>query len=92
MQLDLKNIKLKNLGTVNKNLVTINRENRSPIYLYFSYETLVGVEANGQTLCTLNYWGPTTGKLLNEIEPDKNKRLTSGVFDAEVAKLFKSLE
>ena len=40
-------------------------------YLYFSYKTLVGV--NG--LCCVNNWSNTTGKLLNEINPDKSKRV-----------------
>lgn len=38
------------------------------ITLYFSYETLVAVEANGKTVVIKNYWGPTTGKHLNAID------------------------
>lgn len=86
--MNVRNISLKNLGTVNKNLVTIRREDQSPIYLYFSYETVVGIEVGGITHCRQNDWGPTTGKLLNEIEPDKTKRLPEAEFTTILNSLF----
>lgn len=64
------NISLDNLGTINKNCVTINT-NKGSVNLYFSYETLVGVDG----VCSVNNWSSTTGKLLNEIQPDKSKRI-----------------
>ncbi len=63
------NISLDNLGTVNKNCVTIATDKGS-VDLYFSYKTLVGVDG----VCSVNDWGNTTGKLLNEIQPDKSQR------------------
>ena len=56
------NISLNNLGTTNKNCVTI-RTSKGSIDLYFSYETLVAVDG----LVSINKWSKTTGKLLNEI-------------------------
>ena len=64
------NISLNNLGTINKNCVTINT-NKGSVDLYFSYKTLVGVDG----VCSVNNWGNTTGKFLNEIQPDKSKRV-----------------
>ncbi len=64
------NISLDNLGTVNKNCVTISTK-KGGVDLYFSYKTLVGVDC----VCSVNNWGNTTGKLLNEIQPDKNRRV-----------------
>jgi len=64
------NISLNNLGTINKNCVEIST-NKGSVNLYFSYKTLVGV--NG--VCSVNDWGNTTGKLLNEIQSDKSLRV-----------------
>lgn len=64
------NISLDNLGTTNKNRVTISTEKGS-VDFYFSYKTLVAVNR----VCSVNKWGNTTGKLLNEIEPDKKARV-----------------
>ena len=64
------NISLNNLGTINKNCVTINT-NKGSVDLYFSYKTLVGVDG----VCSVNNWGNTTGKLLNEIQADKSLRV-----------------
>ena len=60
----------RNMGTVNKNAVTIGTE-KGAVRLYFSYETLVGVD----NLVSQNEWSKTTGKFLNELEPDKEKRI-----------------
>lgn len=86
--MQIEKISLKNMGTVNKNLITIYRKDKLPIYFYFSYETIVGIEANGHTYCRQNDWGPTTGKLLNEIEPDKTKRLPEAEFTKILNDLF----
>ena len=63
-------IGLSNLGTVNKNLVTISKGNKW-VKLYFSYRTLVGVDM----IVSQNQWSRTTGKLLNELEPNKKVRV-----------------
>ena len=63
-------VSLKNMGTVNKNKVTISKGNKE-VVLYFSYETLIGV--NG--FVSVNNWSNTTEKLLNELEPDKKARV-----------------
>jgi hypothetical protein len=63
-----------NLGTVNKNKVEI-QSNKGYLGLYFSYDTLVGIRGMGDKKTSENEWGVTTGKLLNELEPDKKKRV-----------------
>lgn len=66
-----------NLGTVNKNKVTIRRKSSETygghraVDLYFSYNTLVAVDDT----VSQNEWSRTTGKLLNELEPDKKRRV-----------------
>ena len=64
------NISFENLGTINKNVVSISTDKGS-INLYFSYKTLIAV--NG--LVSINNWSRTTGKLLNELQPDKSQRV-----------------
>lgn len=64
-------IGLTNLGTVNKNEVFIRKGSRQ-ITLYFSYETLIAV--NG--LVSQNEWSKTTGKFLNELEPNHKARVS----------------
>jgi len=74
---DITEIKHFNLGTINQNKIVIQRANGGAI-LYFSYNTLVGVEwnqnGNERRYISHNYWTKTTGKLLNKLEPNKNKR------------------
>jgi hypothetical protein len=62
--------RLTNHGTVNKNTVTIRSDNGN-VALHFSYSTLVGVD----NTISKNEWSMTTGKFLNELEPDKNSRV-----------------
>jgi hypothetical protein len=49
---------------------------------YYSYNTLVAfyVAKTGKKFCIKNYWGNTTGKHLNAIEPDKSRRCDSEEF------------
>ena len=63
------NVSLENLGTTNKNVVTISTK-EGAVNLYFSYKTLIAV--NGLT--SINEWSKTTGKFLNELEPNKENR------------------
>ncbi|MCP5375228.1 MAG: hypothetical protein H6743_03940 [Rickettsiaceae bacterium] len=88
----LTNVSLENLGTVNKNKVILTFEGGARVELYFSYKTIVGVYGNGIEACIQNYWSTTTGKLLNEIEPDKNKRLSQDDFDKELSKVFEEVK
>jgi len=86
------NIGLENLGTVNKNFVSIfyidEKGNEKKIGLYFSYSAIVGIEKDWQIYCLKNYWSNTTGKLLNEIQPDKKQRLEREDFDKILATIF----
>ncbi|MBS3172680.1 hypothetical protein J4438_03855 [Candidatus Woesearchaeota archaeon] len=80
-------IQLDNLGTVNKNLVTMTI-NSNKLELWFSYRTIVAFSKNGKTHCIKNQWGPTTGKLLNDICPNKSDRLSEIKFAEELNKLL----
>lgn len=75
----IKSIKLENQGTVNKNIVYLSNDVRT-IKLYFSYETIIAVSNGYNTYCRQNDWSVTTGKFLNEIEPDYFSTL-AGKFD-----------
>lgn len=49
---------------------------------YFSYKTLVAFQIPGDpVVCRENDWGPTTGGHLNQIEPDKSRRVAGDVFE-----------
>jgi len=63
-------IKLRNLGTVNKNEVRIIKGHKE-VDLTFSYKTLVAVDM----VVSENNWSVTTGKLLNELQPNKKLRV-----------------
>ncbi len=43
--------------------------------VYFSYQTMIAFELNYALTISENEWGPTTGKHLNYINPDKTKRI-----------------
>lgn len=48
---------------------------------YYSYSTIIAYEDFQDGLvCSQNYWGPTTGKHLNWIQPDHFERLTGEAF------------
>ena len=80
------NISLNNLGTINKNCVSISTE-LGKINLWFSYETLVGVDE----VVSVNEWGKTTGKLLNELQDDKKQRIPHEEVLKESQKRLKKL-
>ena len=61
---------LDNLGTVNKNAVSISRNGKN-VNLYFSYNTLVAVD----NIVSENNWSRTTGKLINNLQPNKKLRV-----------------
>jgi len=83
------NISLKNLGTVNKNAVFLETEN-GRLTIYFSYETPVSFEwyndqcNDFQRVTRVNDWSNTTGKLLNECEPDHKARVTGEEFEKQL--------
>ena len=72
-------IEFENMGTVNKNRVDIGN-----LTLWFSYKTCVAVRDETGLYCIENLWGPTTGKLLNQICPDKSQRLSHDEFKTKL--------
>lgn len=61
--------------------------------IYYSYDTIVafrGTNSKGVYFdCVIrNYWGTTTGKHLNFIEPDKKKRLDRAEFKNQLKKFL----
>lgn len=56
---------------------------------WFSYKTLVAFQKGcDRIVCRVNDWGPTTGKHLNSIQPDKKQRVSGAEFEAAFAKAF----
>jgi hypothetical protein len=74
-------ISFSNLGTINKNSVTIGN-----LTLYFSYKTIVGFEDNDGLKVCENIWSKTTGKFLNELQNNKDLRLNRIEFLRELKK------
>jgi hypothetical protein len=56
--------------------------------LYFSYETLIAFEVDGTLTIRKNDWGPTTGRHLNEINPDKSIRVDRDTFRERWSLIF----
>jgi len=79
-------IRLKNMGTVNKNRVTVQRGDKS-VDIYFSYETPVAVDG----VVSENKWSRTTGKLLNELQPNKKERVPYEIVKMETARRLKEV-
>ena len=85
-------VNLRNLGTSNKNKVILDVNGKGTLTLFFSYETIVSFivqtpkEYTDKTI--KNLWSVTTGKLLNELCPDKSQRLEEEEFKKELAKAF----
>lgn len=88
-------INLLNLGTPNKNKVVLSVNGKGTLTLFFSYETIVSFivqtpkEHIDKTI--KNLWSVTTGKLLNELCPNKSQRLEEEEFKNELAKAFNLL-
>lgn len=55
--------------------------------LWFSYDTLVAFSAGGEFHIIKNYWGNTTGKHLNWINPDKSIREDEKTFHYNAERL-----
>ena len=80
-------VELRNLGTVNKNVVTLGN-----LRIWFSYETPVGYQLPlGGRVVRENDWSTTTGKLLNELEPDKKKRISGSQFEAQLQAILDTI-
>lgn len=59
-----------------------NEVELNDITLWFSYKTVVGFHTSKTGIvCIENLWGPTTGKHLNSIQPDKKKRVSNEKFN-----------
>lgn len=54
---------------------------------WFSYETLVAFQINGEFHIIKNYWNTTTGKHLNWINGDKNIREDRETFEENLDRL-----
>ncbi len=53
-----------------------------PLAVWYSYRTPVAFRVRGhERVIRENDWGPTTGKHLNWIDPDKSIRVSSEVFE-----------
>ena len=53
--------------------------------LYFSYETCVAFRGeDGKLIVSENVWSKTTGKFLNELQPDKTVRLDYEAFSKKL--------
>lgn len=86
-------IKLTNLGTVNKNKVTLfyadNKGNEKRLVLYFSYETIIAIGRDYPLKVTAERFSNTTSKFQAELEPDKSRRIEPETFKKELGTLFK---
>ena len=78
-----------------KVVIPPSAKNKHGITLYFSYETLIAfrgfISENVQGLFIIrNYWGTTTGKHLNFICSNKDKRLDEETFNNLFNKAIKN--
>ena len=88
-------VSFRNLGTVNQNEVRIETEN-GHLVITFSYQTPVGYSIYipgklRQEIVRQNDWSRTTGKLLNDLEPDKKARVTGEVFEKALEKALEQI-
>ena len=59
--------------------------------IWVSYRTPIAFWTRGTGfVCRENDWGPTTGKHLNAVEPDKGKRIGGAEFEAQLAEVLKA--
>jgi hypothetical protein len=56
--------------------------------IYFSYKTIIAFRESGKLFISKNYWGNTTGKYLNAINPNKSIRIESDKFNAEMMRML----
>ena len=78
-------ISLENLGTINRNKVTIES-----LTLWFSYKTIVAFQDTFMELvCCENKWSKTTGRFLNDICPNHKDRLEKNIFNKKLLEALK---
>lgn len=56
-----------------------------PVTIWFSYETAIAFSYDGTETVRENDWGPTTGKHLNSVNPDKSIRVDGPTFRERLA-------
>lgn len=54
---------------------------------YYSYQTCIAVENEGEQFICINAWSTTTGKHLNQINPNKAIRLSLSDFKKKLESL-----
>ena len=58
--------------------------------IWTSYHTVIGfMSPKTGRVCRVNSWGPTTGKHLNTVEPDKSKRIGGAEFERQLTDVLK---
>lgn len=58
------------------------------IKVYFSYKTVIAIEMGSNLYISDNIWSNTTGKHLNDIDPDKSKRLPRAEFEKILDRIY----
>lgn len=65
-----------------------NRVDVGNLAIWFSYETIVAFQDDGELVVCKNNWQQTTGKHLNLIDSDKSKRLDRKEFEEKLKEAF----
>jgi hypothetical protein len=53
--------------------------------LYYSYDTIIGFRNGNSVVVMRNYWGPTTGRHINAIDPDVSHRVSEDEFEKKLS-------
>ena len=61
-------------------ILNVNEE----VIIYFSYETPIALVIRGHPFVSENIWSKTTGRHLNMIEPDKDKRVPYSIVQDKI--------
>lgn len=81
-------VKLENLGTINKNVVTICKKN-TYLSLYFSYKTIIAFDKNGLCFMTDKKFSMTTSKFQNELKRKGFKEISEQEFQKKLSEVLK---
>ncbi|MFW6129862.1 MAG: hypothetical protein ACOC56_01685 [Atribacterota bacterium] len=95
-EIDRKFKSKKEMKEMNESIVSIKNLDRNfmlvtmgDVSVWFSYETPVAFLKQGQKkVVRKNEWSTTTGKHINKLEPDKNKRVDGKVFISMLKKIL----
>jgi len=61
--------------------------------IWFSYQTPVAFQVGGHPrVISVNYWGSTTGGHINDIDPDKSKRVKDDEFKARLEDVIATID